>query len=176
MKHCKRGKTWRQRALLLCCLSALGGPAFAQSAAAGPGWGTYVGGAVGVPNFGSVGLKAFVGQQLLPYFGWEAALTQFVREVETTATGDVRTDFWGLSGAAVGILPFNKDFSGFAKLGLMAGRKRISGPSGDITDNDLNFLLGVGARFALTPRVGLRAEYEDFHQGNLFSVAVTYKF
>jgi len=176
MKHGIRERTWGHGVLLVCCLSASSQTALAQSAPAGPGWGTYVGGAVGVPDFGTVGLKAFVGQQLFPYFGWEAALTQFVRDVETTSTGDVRTDFWGVSGAAVGILPFNKDFSGFAKLGLMAGRKRISGPNGEITDNDVNFLLGIGGRFALTPRVALRAEYEDFHQGNLVSVSVTYKF
>jgi hypothetical protein len=174
MKDRTHGKTWRHHILLLCCASALSGSALAQSS--GPGWGTYVGGAVGVPNFGSVGLKAFVGQQLHPYFGWEAALTQFVRDVESTPAGDVKTDLWGISGAALGILSFNKDFSGFAKLGLMAGRKRIHGPNGDVNDDDLNFLLGVGARFALTPRVALRAEYEDFHQGNLFSVGVTYKF
>jgi len=174
MKERRHSRNWRRHAILLCCASVLSGGAFAQSS--GPGWGTYVGGAIGVPNFGNVGLKAFVGQQLHPYFGWEAALTQFVREVESTPAGDVKTDFWGASGAALGILSFNQQFAGFAKLGLMAGRKRIRGPNGDITDNDLNLLLGIGGRFALTPRFALRAEYEDFHQGNLFSVSVTYKF
>jgi hypothetical protein len=37
-------------------------------------------------------------------------------------------------------------------------------------------LFALGARFALTPRIAIRGEYEDFHQGDLFSVGVTYKF
>jgi hypothetical protein len=175
MMHWMRGRAWRQRALVLCCAGVLSGPALAQMSSPYD-WGTYVGGAIGIPDFGNVGLKGFVGQQLFPYFGWEAALTTFGRDVESTPLGDVKTDFWGVSGAGVGILPLNKDFSLFGKLGLMAGRKRIRGPNGETDDNALNFLIGGGARFALTPRIAIRAEYEDFHQGNLFSVGVTYKF
>jgi len=162
--------------LVLGCLGALSGPALAQSSAPGLPWGNYIGAALGVPDFGDVGLKVFGGQQLHRYYGWEAAVTRFAREVESTPLGDVRTDFWGISGAAVGILPVNNEFSAFGKLGLMAGRKRVRGPGGDRNDNDLNLLVGVGARFALTPRAAIRAEYEDFNQGNLISVGVTYKF
>jgi OOP family OmpA-OmpF porin len=175
MKQRMHSTAWRQRVLVLCCVGAVCGPTFAQSSSPYD-WGTYVGGSIGIPNFGTVGLKGFVGQQLFPYFGWEAALTTFARDIESTPLGDVKTDFWGASGAGVGILPLNKDFSLFGKLGLMAGRKRIRGPNGEVDENDVNFLLGGGARFALTPRVAIRAEYEDFHQGNLFSVGVTYKF
>jgi opacity protein-like surface antigen len=172
----QRKRTWQHQALLLCCVGTLSGAAVAQASRPGLDWGNYIGAAAGVPEFGDLGLKIFGGQQLHPYFGWEAALTRFVREVETTPFGDVRSDFWGLSGAAVGILPFSKEFSGFAKLGAMAGRKRVSGPGGDNSDSEFNLLFGIGARFALTPRAAIRAEYEDFHQGNLFSVGVTYKF
>jgi len=162
--------------LVLGCVGALSGPALAQSSAQVLPWGNYFGAALGVPDFGDVGLKIFGGQQLHRYYGWEAAVTRFAREVQSTPLGDVRTDFWGLSGAAVGILPVNNEFSAFGKLGLMAGRKRVRGPGGDDNNNELNLLLGVGARFALTPRAAIRAEYEDFSQGNLVSVGVTYKF
>jgi OOP family OmpA-OmpF porin len=172
MRSNKSAGTWRKHALLLCCLSALTAPAAAQ----GFDWGNYIGASVGVPDFGDVGLKIFGGQQLHRYFGWEAAVTRFAREVESTPFGDRRTDFWGISGAGVGILPVNADFSAFAKLGLMAGRKRTSGPGGDNNDDKLNLLFGVGARYALTPRAAVRAEYETFDQGNLISVGVTYKF
>jgi hypothetical protein len=169
-------RAWRWNTLALCCLTGLSGAAAAQTSRPGLDWGNYIGASAGVPEFGDLGLKVFGGQQLHPYFGWEAALTRFVREVETTPFGDVRSDFWGLSGAAVGILPFSPEFSGFAKLGGMAGRKKVNGPGGEDTDSEFNLLLGIGARFALTPRAAIRAEYEDFHQGNLFSVGVTYKF
>lgn len=175
MRSKTRGKTWRQGLLLVGCLGGLSGPALAQLTAQ-PDWGTYVGAAGGVPNFGDLGLKVFAGQQLHRYFGWEAAITRFARETDSTPLGDVRTDFWGVSGAAVGILSVNTEFSAFAKVGAMAGRKRVRGPGGDSNDNDLNLLVGVGARYALTPRAAIRAEYEDFNQGNLFSVGVTYKF
>ena len=170
------GKTWHRKTLLLCLLTALAGTASAQTSMRDLPWGNYIGTSLGVPDFGNLGLKIFGGQQLHRYFGWEAALTRFGSETDATPLGDVHTDFWGISGAAVGILPVTADFSGFAKLGLMAGRKRVHGPAGDTNDNDLNFLLGIGARFALTPRVAVRAEYEDFSQGNLISVGVTYKF
>ena len=170
------GKTWQRKTLLLCLLSALAGTASAQTSMRDLPWGNYIGTSLGVPDFGNVGLKIFGGQQLHRYFGWEAALTRFGSETEATPFGDVSTDFWGISGAAVGILPISNQFSGFAKLGLMAGRKRVHGPAGDTNDNDLNFLLGIGARFALTPSVAIRAEYEDFNQGNLISVGVSYRF
>jgi hypothetical protein len=164
------------RLLVAAGLNAAAVPALAQSSVQVQGWGNYVGAAVGVPDFGDVGLKVFGGQQLHRYFGWEAALTRFGSETDRTPLGDVRTDFWGISGAAVGILPVSNDFQAFAKLGLMAGRKRVRGPGGDRNDNDLNPLFGIGARFALTPNAGIRAEYEDFNQGNLISVGVTYRF
>lgn len=176
MRSIKRGKTWRRQLVLASLLGALAVPALAQTPAATSDWGTYVGAAGGVPDFGDVGLKVFGGQQLHRYFGWEAAITRFARETDNTPLGDVDTDFWGISGAAVGILAVNTEFSGFAKLGLMAGRKRTRGPGGDRNDNDLNLLFGIGARYAITPRAALRAEYEDFDQGNLFSVGVTYRF
>lgn len=176
MKTQTSGRTWRRQALMLCCLGALSGGALAQASAPNTDWGTYMGAAAGVPDFGDVGLKVFIGQQLHRYFGWEAAVTRFAREIESTPFGDVRSDFWGVSGAGVGILTINSEFSAFGKLGLMAGRKRVRGPGGDTKDNDVNLLVGIGARYALTPRAAIRAEYEDFNQGNLFSVGVTYKF
>lgn len=169
-------RQWRRTALSMCCLAAFSAPAFAQFGAQGSDWGTYIGASAGVPDFGDLGLKIFGGQQLHKYFGWEASIVRFARQVESTPLGDVRTDFWGMSGAGVGILPVNNDFSAFAKLGVMAGRKRIRGPGGDTNNNDVNLLVGIGARYALTPRAAIRAEYEDFNQGNLISVGASYRF
>jgi opacity protein-like surface antigen len=167
---------WQRTAAAMCCMAAFSAPAFAQFGAQGSDWGTYIGASAGVPDFGDLGLKVYGGQQLHKYFGWEASVVRFARQTDSTPLGDVRTDFWGLGGAAVGILPVNNEFSAFGKLGVMAGRKRIRGPGGDKNENDLNLLVGVGARYALTPRAAIRAEYEDFNQGNLISVGVTYKF
>lgn len=171
-----KNQDWRRVASAMClsagCFFGASLPAFAQSG----DWGTYAGASLGVPNFGDVGLKVFAGQQLHKYFGWEAGITRFAREVERTAAGDVKSDFWGLSGAAVGILQVTPEFAGFAKAGLMAGRKRVDTPSGNRNENELNLLVGLGARYAITPRAAIRAEYEEFSQGNLFSVGVSYKF
>jgi Outer membrane protein beta-barrel domain len=171
----ERSSAWRQKALVVCCLGLLGAPAFAQSVS-GSDWGTYVGASAGIPDFGDLGVKVYIGQQLHPYFGWEAGVTRFAREIESTPFGDVRTDFWGVSGALVGILPVNGEFSAFGKAGVMAGRKRVRGPGGDDNHDQLNLLVGVGARYALTPRAAVRAEYETFDQGNLISVGATYRF
>src|SRR5512134_2909591 len=148
MRAIARGKTWGRQFLLASLLGALSVPALAQSPGITGDWGTYVGAAAGVPDTGDVGLKVFVGQQLHRYFGWEAAITRFARETDNTPLGEVRTDFWGVSGAAVGILAVNPEFSGFAKIGAMAGRKRVRGPGGDRNDNDLNLLFRIGARYA----------------------------
>lgn len=171
-----KNQRWRHTAAAMCCMAAFSAPAFAQLRAQGTDWGNYIGASAGVPDFGDVGLKIFGGQQLHKYFGWEASIVRFVREVESSPGGDVSTDFWGIGGAAVGILPVSNEFSAFGKLGAMAGRKRIRGPGGDRNDNDLNLLVGIGARYAITPQVAIRAEYEDFNQGNLISVGVSYKF
>lgn len=164
-------------ALVLGCAAAVASPTLAQTPAAASDWGTYAGAAVGDPDFGNLGLKVFFGQQLQRYFGWEAGLTRFLRDVDATPFGDVKTDFWGVSGSAVGILPVTGEFSAFGKLGLMAGRKRIrGGAGGDRTENELNPLIGIGARYQLTPRAALRAEYEAFGQGDLISIGASYRF
>jgi len=176
MKSKKTRPTVLRSVLAVGCAIALSGSAFAQAPAAGSDWGTYVGAGIGDPDFGNLGVKVFFGQQLHPYFGWEAGLMRFLRDVDETPFGDVRTDFWGLSGAGLGILSFNPDLSAFGKLGLMAGRKRIRGAGGDRTDNELNLLLGIGVHYKLTPRAAIRAEYETFDQGDLVSVSATYRF
>jgi len=177
MKSKKTRLTVLRSALTCGCAIALSGPALGQAPAAGSDWGTYVGAGIGDPDFGNLGLKVFFGQQLHPYFGWEAGLMRFLRDVDSTPFGDVRTDFWGLSGAGLGILSFSPELSAFGKLGLMAGRKRIrGGAGGDRTDNELNLLLGVGVRYQITPRAAVRAEYETFDQGDLVSVSATYRF
>jgi OOP family OmpA-OmpF porin len=172
----QRTQRWRRTAAAIACAAGFTSPAFAQFSAQGSDWGTYVGGSAGVPEFGDIGLKAFFGQQLHKYFGWEVSAVRFARETQSTPAGDVRTDLWGLGGAAVGILPVNAEFSAFGKLGLMGGRKRIRGPGGDRDENEVNLLVGIGARYAITRNVALRIEYEDFNQGNLLSAGASYRF
>lgn len=139
-------------------------------------WGSYLGAGIGEPDFGDVGLKVFGGQQLHPNFGWEAAYTKFVKEKLRTPFGERSTDFWGLSAAAVGIIPLPQNFSVYGKLGLIYGRTRVRVGGVSTTDGDFDPLIGIGGRYQLTPQVALRLEFEEFDQGNLLSASVTYRF
>jgi hypothetical protein len=166
-------------AALVVALGAANVHAQARSGTALPGtqpWGNYIGAALGNPDFGEIGLKVFGGQQLHPNFGWEAALTNFSRETIRTPGGDDESEFWGVSGAAVGILPLPNRFAVFGKLGLMFGRERVRRSGVRRTDSELNPLFGIGGSYHITPEIGVRIEFEEFGQGNLLSAGVTYRF
>ncbi len=139
-------------------------------------WGNYVGASIGDPDFGDLGAKVYGGQQFHPNIAWEASYIKFFKDEIRGPLGTSRTDFWGVSGAAIGILPLQQGFSVFGKLGLVYGRARVRVGNFDVTDRDTNFLIGVGGRYQLTPRVAIRVEFEDFDQGDLFSAGVTYRF
>ncbi len=139
-------------------------------------WGNYVGVSIGDPDFGDLGAKAYVGQQFHPNIAWEASYLKFFEDEVRGPFGTSRADFWGLSGAAIGILPLQQGFSVFGKLGLVYGRARVRVNNFEVKDSDTNLLIGVGGRYQLTPRVAIRVEFEDFDQGDLFSAGVTYRF
>ncbi|MCS6944407.1 MAG: outer membrane beta-barrel protein [Sutterellaceae bacterium] len=166
----------RKRSLAIAAVAALIVAAPAAQAQMRQNWGSYVGVAVGEPEFGDLGLKIYGGQQLLPNFGWEAAFTQFVKEKIRTPLGERSTDYWGLSVAAVGIIPLPQNFSVYGKLGLNYGRVRVRASGGSSTDGEFNPLIGVGGRYQLTPQVALRLEFEEFDQGNLLSFGISYRF
>jgi OOP family OmpA-OmpF porin len=158
-------------AALLCTPFVAGAQVGAQTQ-----WGTYVGASVGEPDFGELGVKVFGGQQFHPNIGWEAAFTQFLEDKTPSPFGDTSTEFWGVSGSVVGILPLQNNFSLFGKLGLIYGRERIRRAGVERTEGETNPLLGVGLHYQATSNVGFRAEYEDFDQGNLLSAGITYRF
>jgi OOP family OmpA-OmpF porin len=160
----------------LATVALFGLAPIAAQAQARSDWGNYIGVGIGEPDFGDVGLKVFGGQQLHPNFGWEGAYTKFVKEKIRTPFGERSTDFWGLSAAAVGIIPLPQNFSVYGKLGLMYGRTRVRVGGVSTTDGDFNPLIGVGGRYQLTPQVAFRLEFEEFDQGNLLSAGVTYRF
>lgn len=160
----------------LATAALLGIAPIAAQAQARSDWGNYIGVAIGEPDFGDVGLKVFGGQQLHRNVGWEAAYTKFVRERIRTPFGERSTDFWGLSAAAVGIIPLPQNFSVYGKLGLVYGRTRVRGGGSSSTDGEFDPLIGIGARYQATPQVAFRLEFEEFDQGNLLSAGITYRF
>jgi hypothetical protein len=174
-RNIRRGRLPAIVAAGLLAMAAAPTHVLAQGAGSS-GWGDYIGAAVGEPEFGDLGVKVFGGQQFHRHIGWEAGLTRFFEDEVRGPFGTTRTDFWGVSGAVLGILPLPNAFSVYGKLGVMYGRKRIRDGGGDRTDGEFNPLIGIGGRYEITPRAAARLEFEEFDQGNLLSVGVTYRF
>jgi opacity protein-like surface antigen len=152
------------------------GTAQAQQPASAHEWGSYLAAGVGEPEFGELGLKIFGGQQFHPNLAGEVGFMHFIDDSTPTPFRDVKTEFWGLSAAAVGILPLQPGLSAFGKLGVIYGRARIRTPTGTRRDSEFNPLIGIGVQYQLTPRVGVRVEFEEFDQGNLLSAGAAFRF
>ena len=93
------------------------------------------------------GLKAFMGIDNNK-FGFEAAYINFGEPISH--------DVWGVSLQGVGILPFNDEFSSFAKVGGLIY-------DGDDIDSGITWSLGAGVQYNFVDMLGVRAEYEWFY-------------
>ena len=142
--------------------------------------------------------KLQLGYQFNPNFAIEGGWVDLGRGVYSgsyiggTAGGRWKASGWNL--AALGIMPLGPSFSLFAKAGTIDAKVErslnASGPaaaaSGSVSSTDWKANYGVGAMYSVNPKLGLRLEWERFHdlgngpagQGNvdLWSVGVAYKF
>lgn len=113
----------------------------------------------------------------------------------TGGDGTAKATATGWTIAAVGILPVTQDFSVLAKAGLINAEVKISanasGPggtaSGSSSSTDWKNFFGIGAAYAVTKNIAIRAEWEKFNKlgdsnrtgesdVTLASVGVVYKF
>jgi len=182
-------------------VTGLSAPAYAGDA------GGYVFGSLGVTNFGSfdpditgadskktssTGLKLGGGYLFnVDKFkvGVEGGYADLGKAKFTfTGFGDVTLKASALYVAAVGVFPFNDQWSGHAKLGLASGTLKASGGGSDATGTSIKPMFGIGGQFDINKQLGIRAEFEAYQAGkksgdldeiakiNMISAGVVYKF
>lgn len=142
--------------LAVACLGAL--PAHAE--------GLYAGGSLGGTNYpndvngidggsSDVSGKLFGGYQFTPNFALEAGAAEFGR---FRAHGD-RVDGHALFLDAVGILPLDEQWSLLGRVGV--AHADLDTSAGDAKGSGIK--AGLGAQYALSNKVALRAEWERYH-------------
>ena len=145
-----------------------------------------------------LGYKVFGGYQFAPYFAIEGGyfdLGTFGFTANTVPAGTLRgsIDLQGINLDAVFLLPITDWFSLFARGGAnyaeakdhFSGTGAVNVANPDRRQRDTNYKYGAGLQFALTERLGLRAEAERYRiddaVGNmgdidLFSAGLLYRF
>jgi OOP family OmpA-OmpF porin len=142
------------------------------------------------------GFKIFGGYQFNPYFAVEGGyfvLGKLGYSATTTPAGSVDAQF-KLNGAnldLVGKLPITSNLSALARVGVAAGRSRVSfnttGPvtMGDTSKRNTNAKIGLGLEYAMGTRMMLRGEIERYRMNdavgehvnvNLLSVGLVFPF
>ena len=127
--------------------------------------GLYVGGSIGAPHFGDgvdgitgngtgVSGKLYGGYTVNPNFALEGGIATLGRI--NNANGTVNGH--GVYLDAVGLLPLGANFSLLGSLGV--AHVNLNTSNGD--DAGVGLKLGLGAEYAISPRVSLRGEYENY--------------
>lgn len=105
--------------------------------------------------------QAFGGYQFNPYFGIEAAYTDFGEVELATGVGELEADTVSL--VAVGTLPFTEKLSGYAKAGFHSWDAEANVPGvGGVDDDGTDPTYGLGLQYRFTDNVALRGEYSRF--------------
>lgn len=147
-------------------------------------------------NSSKTSVKIFGGFKFTPNWGLEAQYSDLgSRNLELTnggvqiGTGSLKVS--QLSIAATGTLPLATNFSLLGKLGVSgnSAKANFSIPAAGFavsgSENKTDLMIGVGVLYDLTPKIAVRAEYEDFGKlnstgnavrANNFSVGLQYKF
>ena len=113
-----------------------------------------------------IGFQVFGGYQFNPYFGVEAAYTDFGEVDLTGNVGKLESDSWSL--VAVGTLPFTERFSGYAKAGIhnWDAEARSAG-IGRVDDDGSDPTYGLGLQYRFSDRVALRGDYSRFEMDDV---------
>ena len=143
-------------------------------------------------NTSKTSVKIFGGFKFTPNWGVEAQYSDLGSRNLVLTNGGVQVGTGTLKGsqlsiAATGTLPLASNFSLFGKLGVSgnSGKANFSIPGASSSENKTDLMLGVGVLYDITPKIAVRAEYEDFGKfnstgnairANNFSVGLQYKF
>jgi len=139
------------------------------------------------------GLKAFVGAQITPNLALEGGYVDLGKVklsgsvLGTPFTGNIRGT--GFFFDVVGQVPVAQNFALFGKLGVLAGKTKVSvsvpgAGSGSDDDSGTDVKFGLGASYSFTKNFSVRGEWERFRfdayddnfDADLFSVGFSYKF
>jgi OmpA-OmpF porin, OOP family len=195
---------------LLISSALVGASAYAEDPLTGP----YIGAGAGQAQYkdacadipgiaGSLGVssscderntafKIFGGYRFLPNLAAEIAYTNPGKAKATIGAANVELKSWLIPIHAVGILPlFDDQLWLIGKVGgvYWHGKLDASGPGGSLSnsDNGFAFTYGAGLQYNFTPNLGVRGEYEIFHdvgdentvgKGDIrmWSLSIVYKF
>lgn len=137
-----------------------------------------------VSNNNQLAYGVLLGCNISPGFAVEAEY-DMLGGFEST-TGKIKGSSFGMS--AVGIMPMNRQFSLFLKLGLAGTTlkdKAKPGYSGDFTYNNTGLTWGFGGQFNVSRVAGVRFSYDGYDISNgagvidsvgMFSVGGIFKF
>jgi OOP family OmpA-OmpF porin len=112
--------------------------------------------------------KIYGGYRFMPYLAGEIGYTNFGKAKATVGPASAELKGWGIPVYAVGILPLADDALWLmAKVGGVYWDAKLSasGPGGSLSNSDNGFALayGAGVQYSFTHNLGVRAEYEVFH-------------
>lgn len=151
--------------------AALGALSFNAQAAEPTGW--YAGAGAGqsmvdewFADDEDIGFQVYGGYQFTPYFGLEAAYTDFGDVDVTGGVGELDADAFSL--VAVGTIPFTDRFSGYAKAGFNRWDADADVPGiGRVSDDGTDPTYGLGLQYRFTDTVALRGEYSRFEMDDV---------
>ena len=113
-----------------------------------------------------VGFQVFGGYQFTPYFGLEAAYTNFGEVDVIGGVGELDAEAFSL--VAVGTVPFTDRFSGYAKAGFSRWDADLGAPGiGRVSEDGTDPTYGLGLQYRFTDTVALRGEYSRFEMDDV---------
>lgn len=167
--------------LTLACLAA-------SSVAAAPPW--YVGGALGVSDFGSCpdsascdgsdqAYKVYAGYRFNRHLAVEAGYSDLGKTTAIAGDSVTETKPRGITAHVVGLWPFTERFSLLGRLGVIYGDSKVTGTAATRNEKGTELAWGAGVHFDLMPDVALRLEWERFRlrtEVDAISLAVIARF
>ena len=110
-----------------------------------------------------VGYRIYVGHQITNLFGLELGYADLGKYEISGGGYRVAAEPRSLHAALTATYPINAQFALTGKAGFSRNRTRLSGTGlSSFKENDTNTLLGLGAAFALNPKVALVVDYENY--------------
>ena len=163
--------------LALTLLAAFAAPAMAAND-------FYVGADVGSSRLTDDNLKIkgtsynlFAGYNFNETFALEGGYHSLVNKDVKFENVTVKTKVYALQLSVIGNLPLSKEFSLFGRLGLNSVKSNAKAGNVSASDSETKALIGLGARYAISPQFGLRAEYQKQASNfSTFSAGVDFRF
>jgi OOP family OmpA-OmpF porin len=157
------GKIMKKIAIVALLSAFVAAPAFAADT------GPYIGASVGRASSDLTGSKSPVGFALQGGYQFNknfAVEAQYADFGQFAPIGSLKGT--SLSASAVGILPFNAEWSGYGRLGYASVDSKVSGSGlagGDGTYKKSGLTYGIGGQFNATQALGIRFGVDQYKAG-----------